>query len=129
MTMAPAVIAALIGAGTAGTEMGLQASGALTPSTSGSAADLAKQTAAQEQQMTQEKQQALRQAAPFAQEQTGGYTADPATSALIASIAGSPADIGLAQQTVFGGAQQPNIFEATQSPMSTPGLATTQFQS
>jgi hypothetical protein len=105
-----ALLPALIGAGTAGTEIGLSASGALSPSTSGATQDaqlLAKETQ-QKQQQTQQ-QELFKGAAPNAQAQTGGSLGDSSLSAMIAELSGSSGDLGAAQQTVFG---------------TTPGLST-----
>jgi hypothetical protein len=85
--------------------MGLEASGALTPSqpsTSPNAAALQAQQQQQQQQMASMQQQALRQAAPLAQEQDPFSATNAGQAALIASLAGAPADIGMAQQTIFG---------------------------
>lgn len=111
-----ALLPALITAGTAGTEIGLQASGALTPSTSGSTA--AATAAAQEQQKQQEAQQ-MRAVAGSAQEQAPGLS-DASMSQLIATLAGSPGDIGLAQQTVFGSPTPgTNVFSGSGSGLAT----------
>jgi hypothetical protein len=96
----------LIAAGaTTGTEVGLQLSGALTPSTTGAAnaEEIAANQAQQRQQQTAE-QEAFKSFAPQAQAQTGGSLADPSLSSLIAQLSGSPADVNLAQQTLFGNA-------------------------
>jgi hypothetical protein len=99
-----ALLPALIGAGTAGTEIGLQASGALSPGSSGpSAADQQKllQEANQKSQQTQE-QMAFKNAAPDAQTQTGGALADSSFASMVASLTGAPSDVNLAQNTIFG---------------------------
>lgn len=99
------IIAALIGAGVSGTEIGLQASGAFQPSTSGATqadqAALAKQQA--DAKAAQEKQ-LFAHAAPDVQARTGGSLADPSFAAMVAEMAGAPADVNLAQQTIFGNA-------------------------
>jgi len=97
------LIPSLITAGTAGTEIGLQASGALSPSTSGANnnAQLLATEAQQKQQQTQQ-QEMFKGAAPNAQAQTGGSLSDSSLSAMIAELSGSPGDIGSAQQTIFG---------------------------
>jgi hypothetical protein len=97
------MIPALIGAGTAGTEIGLSASGALSPSTSGATKDAARlQAEMQQKQQQQQEQAAFKRFAPDAQAQTGGALGDQSLSAMIAELSGSPADTNLAQQTVFG---------------------------
>lgn len=97
--MAPLIplIPALITAGVGGTEMGLQMSGALSPSSSPSTAAATDAAAAQKQQEAQN----MRAVAGNAQQQAPGLS-DASMSQLIAALAGSPGDIGLAQQTVFG---------------------------
>lgn len=94
-----ALLPALITAGTAGTEIGLQASGALTPSTSG-ATRAANQTA-QEQQKAAEAQ-AFKRFAPDVQENVGGSVSNPAFAQIVAELQGTPGDIGTAQQAIFG---------------------------
>lgn len=117
--MPPAIIAALIGAGTAGTEMGLQASGALSPGTGGGQAAAAAATQSQETALKNQEQQAFKQFAPDVQSSTGGALSNPAFAQMVAELAGSPQDIGLAQQTVFG-----NV-SPTFGTSSGPGLAST----
>lgn len=98
-----AVLPALIGAGTAATGIGLQASGALSPSTSGQVKqqELLNQEEQQKQQQTSE-QALFKRFAPDAQANTGGSLSDTSLAALITELSGNPGDIGLAQQTVFG---------------------------
>lgn len=93
-----ALLPALITAGTAGTEIGLQASGAFQPSTTAStqAATQAAEAAAK-----QREGQSMRAVAGNAQEAAPGLS-DASMAQLIATMVGSPGDIGLAQQTVFG---------------------------
>lgn len=93
-----ALLPALITAGTAGTEIGLQASGAFSPSTSGATAEATK---AAEAAAKEREAQNMRAVAGNAQQQAPGL-GDASMAQLIASLAGSPGDIGLAQQTVFG---------------------------
>lgn len=99
------LLPSLITAGVTGTSIGLQASGALSPSTTGAAnaQEIAANQAQQKQQQTAE-QEAFKSFAPAAQAQTGGALADPSLSAMIAQLSGSPADVNLAQQTLFGNA-------------------------
>jgi hypothetical protein len=82
--------------------MGLQASGALTPSQPDPNAALAAQSKAQQAQMQSMESQAMRSAAPLAQEQGQGYTSDAGTQALIAQLAGYPGTIPQMQQSIFG---------------------------
>ena len=97
------LIPALIGVATTGTSIGLQASGALSPSTSGQQQQqqLLQQEQQQKQQQQQE-QQLFKHFAPDAQSQTGGALGDASLSSMIAELSGSPGDMNLAQQTVFG---------------------------
>jgi len=99
-----ALLPALIPAATAGTEVGLQLSGALTPSTSSGPTQqqLQQQQQQQQQALTTQEQAAFKHAAPDAQSQTGGALSDPSFAAMVAELSGSPADVGLAQQTLFG---------------------------
>ena len=97
------LLPALITAGTTGTEIGLQASGALSPGGGPSTAQLQQQQqeAAQKQQQTQ-LQEAFKSFAPAAQAQTGGALSDTSLSALINELSGNQGTIGGAQQTIFG---------------------------
>ena len=98
-----ALLPALITTATTGTEIGLQASGALGGGGGGNntAALLAQQEANQKAQQTAQ-QEAFKSAAPAAQAQTGGALSDTSLSALIAELSGNPGSIGSAQQTIFG---------------------------
>lgn len=102
MPLSAPIIAALIGAGTAGTEMGLQATGALTPSTSSSTTSAADAAKAAEAQQKASEAQAFKHFAPDAQVASGGFIDPASLAALDATYAGSPGDITLAQQTIFG---------------------------
>ena len=115
--MPPAIVAALIGAAVTGTTTGLEASGAIGGGSSGpSAADLQKQqeqqAEAQKKAEADQKAALFRRFAPDAQSQTGGALSDPSFASMVAELSGAPGDIGLAQQTLFGGGT------------NTPGLAT-----
>jgi hypothetical protein len=99
--------------------MGLQASGALTPSQPNPNAALAAQNKAQQQQMQSMEQQATRANAPFEQSQTGGFLTDPAFAAQVADLIGQPGSIGTAQQTIFG--TGPNAQQDWFNPQSTAG--------
>lgn len=106
MPIAPPIIAALIGLAGTGVTTGLEASGALG---GGGGGPSAQQIATQENQANQksqqlQEQQAFKRFAPDAQAQTGGALSDTSLSAMIAELAGSPADTNLAQQTLFGNA-------------------------
>jgi hypothetical protein len=97
------LLPALIGAGVAGTTTGLQAAGTFSPSTT--KATEQQQLLQQEQQQKtqqQQEQQLFKHFAPDAQGQTGGALGDASLSSMIAELSGSPGDINLAQQTVFG---------------------------
>ena len=120
--MPPAIIAALIGAGVTGTEMGLQASGAFQPSTT-AATDKAQQTALAQQKA--QEAQAFKQFAPDVQSTTGGALSNPAFAQMVAELAGQPGDIGLAQQTIFGNQPQPGQQPGTVFSGPGPGLAST----
>ena len=98
-----ALIPALVSAGTAATEIGLQASGAFQPSTSAQTKALEQQTADQQKQLQDAKMQAFRKFAPDAQGQTGGALTDKSFSQMVAELAGEPGDLNLAQKTLFGG--------------------------
>lgn len=102
--MPPAVIAAIIGAGVTATDIGLQASGAFQPSTSG---QVAAQEQSQEAQQKAAEQQAFKHFAPDVQSQTGGSLSDTSFASLVAELAGQPGDIGLSQQTIFGNTNNP----------------------
>lgn len=99
-----ALLPLLIPAATAGTEIGLQASGALSGGgSSGPSAQqlqLQQQEAAQKQQQTQE-QEAFKNFAPNAVAQTGGALDPASLAAMTSELSGSPADVGLAFQTLF----------------------------
>ena len=107
--MPEALIAALpwlIPAATTGTTIGLQASGALQPSTSGAVKQQEQlqlqQQEQQQKQQQQQEQQLFKHFAPDAQGQTGGALSDASLSSMIAELSGSPGDMNLAQKTVFG---------------------------
>jgi type II secretory pathway pseudopilin PulG len=102
MPIAAPVIAALITAGVSGTEIGLQASGAFQPSTSGQTKALEQQNQQQQLALQQQKQQAFRGAAGDAQAATGGALTDKSFSQLVAELSGNPGDLQLAQDTLFG---------------------------
>lgn len=104
-----ALLPALITAGTAGTEIGLQASGAFQPSTSGQTAALEKQTQDQQAAMKAQEAQAFKHFAPDVQSQTGGALSDASFAQTVAELAGQPGDIGLAQQTIFGTTTPPGL--------------------
>lgn len=104
MGISPAIIAALIGAATTATTTGLSLSGAFQPGSSGPNAQQLQLQNMENQQKTQQQQeqQAFRHFAPDAQAQTGGAL-DPASfSSMVSELSGAPADINLAQQTLFG---------------------------
>ena len=111
MPLAAPVIAALISAGVAGTGMGLQASGALTPDQPNPNPALSTQNTALQKQLASQTSQATGQAAPFAAEQTGGFLADPAFAAQVADLIGQPGNIGEVQASLGS------------SSMYSPGLA------
>lgn len=103
MPVAAPVIAALITAGVSGTEMGLQASGAFQPSTSGDVKKQQMMDAQKQQQQNQTMEQSMfKRFAPDAQAQSGGALGDQSLSAMIAELAGQPGDINLAHSTIFG---------------------------
>lgn len=109
-----AALSAATTVATAGTEIGLQASGALQPSTSGQLKEQQRLAAEQQQKQQQTMEQSLfKHFAPDAQGQTGGALGDQSLSAMIAELAGAPGDINLAQSTIFG-----------QNPQNPPGGAT-----
>ena len=56
----------------------------------------------QQKQQQQQEQQLFKHFAPDAQSQTGGALGDASLSSMIAELSGSPGDMNLAQQTVFG---------------------------
>jgi len=99
-----ALISALIGAGTTGTITGLEASGAIggggSSGPSPQQLQLQQQEAAQKQQQTQE-QEAFKNFAPNAVAQTGGALDPASLAAMTSELSGSPADVGLAFQTLF----------------------------
>ena len=101
-----ALLPALITGAVGGTSIGLQASGALTPSASGAAQQqeqqLQLQQEQQQKQQQQQEQQLFKNFAPNAQAQTGGSLGDASLASMIAELSGAPGDINLAQQTVFG---------------------------
>ena len=111
--MPPAIAAALIGAGVAGTQMGLTASGALTPDqpNPNPSAALTSQNTALQKQLQSQTTQALGQASPFAAENTSGFLADPAFNALTHDLIGQPGNIGEVQASLGS------------SSMYSPGLA------
>lgn len=106
MPIAAPIVAALIGAGVTGVTTGLEASGAIGGGGGPSQSQLQQQQLQQQQQQQKQQQTqeqaAFKQFAPDAQAQTGGALSDRAFSALVAELSGAPADINLAQQTVFG---------------------------
>lgn len=104
MPIAAPIIAALIGAGTTGITTGLEAAGTFTPS-SNSAQLKEQQTQDQinaTKQQALQKQEIFKRFAPDVQSATGGALADKSFSQMVAELSGSPGDIGLAQQTIFG---------------------------
>jgi hypothetical protein len=125
MPIAPAIIAALIGAGVSGTTLGLEASGAIGGGSGPSQADqqkqLQQQQEAQQKQQQQQEQQLFKHFAPDAQAQTGGALADQSFASMVASLTGAPGDINLAQQTLFGNgpAQTDQPLPQTQGGLST----------
>jgi len=102
--MPPAIVAAIIGAAVTGTTTGLEASGAIGGGGGGpSAADLQKmQQMQQQKQQQQQEQQAFSRFAPDVQAATGGSLSDQSFASMVAELSGSPADVNLAQQTLFG---------------------------
>jgi len=98
-----ALIAALIGAGTTGTVTGLEASGAIGGS-GGPSASQEQTLMNQQNQAAQQKQEqaAFKGFAPTEQANTSGSLDAGSMSAMIAAATGSPADVNLAQQTIFG---------------------------
>jgi hypothetical protein len=100
--MPPAIIAAVIGAAATATDIGLQASGALAPSTSGQEKALMASEQKQQEALKQQEAQAFKRFAPDVQSATGGALTDRSFAQMVAELAGQPGDIGLAQQTVFG---------------------------
>ena len=104
-----ALLPALSGAGTAGTEMGLQASGALTPTTPGTPGDTAAAQAALAQKMQPQQQQISPALAPALQENVGGAVSQGQLQQILAELtggSGTMGDMGTAQQTVFGTSPQ-----------------------
>jgi hypothetical protein len=97
------MITALTAVGSAGTTIGLDASGALSPS-SGPSAKQEQTLLNKQNQAAQQKQEqaAFRGAEPTTQAQTSGSLDNQSMSALIAQLTGAPADMNLAQQTIFG---------------------------
>jgi hypothetical protein len=94
--------------------MGLQASGALTPSQPNPNAALAAQNAAQQKQMQSMEQQQSRAAALQNQGTEGAFLANPAFAAQVADLIGQPgANIGSVQQAIYG--QQPQDWFTPQS--------------
>jgi len=97
-----ATIATLASAGVAGTELGLNLSGAGQPSQGDAMKQLQTQNQQQQQELAQQKEQAFKHFAPDAQAATGGALSDQSFSALVAELSGQPGDVNLAQQTIFG---------------------------
>lgn len=108
MPIAAPIVAALIGAGVSGTTLGLEASGALTPGSSGPSAQEQQLTADQKAQKAQEDQlkQIFKHFAPDAQANTGGALSDNSFAQLVAELSGQPGGMELAKQTIFGGTSQ-----------------------
>lgn len=114
MPQVVALLPALITAGTAGTEIGLQASGAFQPSTTAANNALEQKN---EAALKAEQEQAFKRFAPDVQSQTGGALSDASFAQTVAELAGQPGDIGLAQQTIFGNTGLPQ----TQSGLASGG--------
>ena|SRR5215469_14672044 len=108
MPLAAPIVAALIGAGVTGVTTGLEASGAIGGGSSGPSAEQLQQQqqqqeAAAKKAQAEQEAAAFRRFAPDAQSQTGGALSDPSFASMVAELSGAPGDIGLAQQTLFGG--------------------------
>lgn len=117
-----ALLPALIGAGTAGTEIGLQASGAFQPSTTAATNALEQKDQAA---LKAQEAEAFKRFAPDVQAQTGGSLSDASFAQTVAELAGQPGDIGLAQQTIFGNTNNPGSgLPQTQSGLASGGIAT-----
>lgn len=114
MPLPAPIIAALIGAGVTGTTTGLEASGALSPGGGGpSPQQLQMQNMQQQQkQQQQQEQQAFRHFAPDVQSSTDGALDPSSFASMVSKLSGAPADINLAQQTIFGG-QTPGLSSST----------------
>jgi hypothetical protein len=106
MPEALAWIIPLVSAGVGGTEMGLNIAGVGQPSPGDAAkkqqAMLDKQKQDEAKQLALQKQEMFKHFAPDVQSATGGALTDQAFSQMVATLSGSPGDIGLAQQTIFG---------------------------
>jgi hypothetical protein len=90
--------------------MGLQASGALTPSGGGGqqTQDMQKMLAQQQQQTASQEQQAMRAAALNQQGSQGQFLSNPAFQAQVADLIGQPGDLGLAAMAL--GSQPGTVF-------------------
>jgi hypothetical protein len=73
----------------------------------------------QQQQEQLTKQEAFKKFDPTAQEQVGGALTPSSFSELVSSLAGYTGDVGLAQKTLFGGAQNEPGLSSGGSPSST----------
>jgi hypothetical protein len=101
------LLSIIIPAATTGTSIGLQASGALSPSgpSLSQSEQLAKQQeVAANKQAQLQSQEAFKAFAPDAQAQTGGALSDASFANLVAELSGQPGNMELAQQTIFGNA-------------------------
>jgi len=103
MGLSPAIIAALIGAGTSvgveGVNLGLQATGAFQPGSNQS--QLQAQQAAQQKALQTQQQESFKLAAPNAQERAPGLAPD-AFARLVQELSGSGGSLDLAKQSIFG---------------------------
>jgi hypothetical protein len=110
MGISPVIIASLIGAAVTGTTTGLEASGAIGGPSGPNPADIQRQQNLQNQKtLQQQEQEAFKRFSPDVQGQTGGALSDSSFASMVAELSGAPADMNLAQQTLFG---------------NTPGLST-----
>ncbi len=107
------LLPALIGGGVAGVTTGLEASGAIGggggPSQSTQQQELLQQQEAAQKQQQQQLQQAFKNFAPNAQEQTGGSLSDASFANLVTELSGQPGNIGTAQEAIFGTTPQPGL--------------------
>lgn len=97
----PAAIPAIIALATAGTTVGMEVAGVGQPSMGAQQKLLSQQNQEQQAALTKQEQSAFQKFAPDVQAQTGGALAAPSFASMVAEMSGSPADVNLAQQTLF----------------------------
>ena len=92
----------LVPAAIAGTETGLQLSGAFQPDTSGQMRAMEQQQEAAAKSQAEQRAQAFRHFAPDVQASTGGALTDRSFASMVAELSGYGGDIGQAQHAIFG---------------------------